>query len=119
VWKCGACRRQFSVLTGTVLEGTRLPLRAWIGCVDEWAACGRLPATAAVAERYGIALAAARHLRRRLEAAAARVPLAARPDPLAALLSMPSADAQRIRQETPTRRRPRPQHGPSADYGDS
>ena len=28
-WWCGSCRRRFSVRTGTVLEGRRVPLRAW------------------------------------------------------------------------------------------
>lgn len=30
VWKCASCRRQFSVLTGTVFHGTKVPLRTWL-----------------------------------------------------------------------------------------
>jgi hypothetical protein len=37
---------------------------------------------------------------------------------LAALLRIPAAEAARIRDSTPSRRRPRRQDGPSADYGD-
>lgn len=29
-YRCPACRRHFSVLTGTLLEGTRLPLAKWV-----------------------------------------------------------------------------------------
>lgn len=30
VWKCRDCRRQFSVLTGTIFHGSKVPVRTWI-----------------------------------------------------------------------------------------
>lgn len=30
VWKCVGCPKQFSVLTGTIFKGTRVPLRTWV-----------------------------------------------------------------------------------------
>ena len=30
LWKCGACRKQFSVLVGTIFEGTKIPLYKWL-----------------------------------------------------------------------------------------
>ncbi len=30
VWKCARCRKQFSVLTGTIFHGTKIPLRTWL-----------------------------------------------------------------------------------------
>jgi transposase-like protein len=30
VWKCAKCRKQFSVLTGTIFHGTKIPLQAWL-----------------------------------------------------------------------------------------
>ncbi len=30
VWKCGACRQQFSVLVGTIFEDSRIPLSKWL-----------------------------------------------------------------------------------------
>src|SRR5688572_24082859 len=30
VWKCGDCRKQFSVLTGTIFHGTKIPVRTWV-----------------------------------------------------------------------------------------
>lgn len=30
VWKCRSCKRQFSVLIGTIFEGTKIPLRKWL-----------------------------------------------------------------------------------------
>lgn len=38
VWKCGHCRRQFSVLTGTVFHGSKIPVRTWIMVVFEMCA---------------------------------------------------------------------------------
>ncbi len=37
VWKCreNSCRRQFSVLTNTVLHATKMPVRVWVGAVME------------------------------------------------------------------------------------
>ena len=29
-WRCGSCRKYFSVRTGTVMESSRLPLRKWV-----------------------------------------------------------------------------------------
>ena len=35
VWKCSenSCRRQFSALTNTVLQATKMPVRAWVGTI--------------------------------------------------------------------------------------
>lgn len=30
VWKCGTCRKQFSVLTGTIFHGSKIPIRTWL-----------------------------------------------------------------------------------------
>jgi transposase-like protein len=35
VWKCASCRRQFSVITGTIFHGTKVSLRTWILVVFE------------------------------------------------------------------------------------
>jgi transposase-like protein len=37
LWRCGACKRQFTVRVGTVFEDSRIPLRHW--CYGFWAAC--------------------------------------------------------------------------------
>ena len=36
-WRCRGCKRMFTVRTGTVMEETRLPMRAW--CFAFWKAC--------------------------------------------------------------------------------
>ena len=30
VWKCRDCRKQFSVLTGTMMHATKIPVRTWV-----------------------------------------------------------------------------------------
>jgi transposase-like protein len=30
LWKCGACKRQFTVTIGTAMEGSKIPLSKWI-----------------------------------------------------------------------------------------
>src|SRR5438046_1788937 len=35
VWKCAACRKQFSVITNTVFHGTKVPLHTWLMVVFE------------------------------------------------------------------------------------
>jgi len=38
VWKCAVCRRQFSVLTGTIFHGSKVALRTWLFVVFEMCA---------------------------------------------------------------------------------
>jgi transposase-like protein len=38
VWKCGGCRKQFSVLTGTIFQGTKVSVRTWLFVVFEMCA---------------------------------------------------------------------------------
>jgi transposase-like protein len=74
VWKCGACRRQFSVLVGTIMQGTRISLRTWIQVVSDWAAPGGPPTPERVADRFGLSREAARQLVRRVEVAVTYLP---------------------------------------------
>jgi transposase-like protein len=69
VWKCASCRRQFSVLVGTILQGTRISLDTWIGVVTQCAEPGARPSVLDVAARYGVSRAAARQVLRRVELA--------------------------------------------------
>ena len=112
LWKCGACRRQFSVLTGTVLAGSRLPASTLLAVLTDWSRGGR-PSAQVVAAAHAVTPEAARHLLRRVDAV-----LAGRDrDPLAAVFAFDPGAAAAIRWRTPARRRPRRQAGPSADYG--
>ena len=35
VWECKDCHKQFSVLTGTVMHGTKIPVRTWVFVIFE------------------------------------------------------------------------------------
>jgi hypothetical protein len=72
-----------------------------------------VPAVDVVVQRYGVSRAAARQLLRRLQLAEA----ACGGQDGGALLRLEPAEAARIRAATPARVRPRPQSGPTADYG--
>jgi transposase-like protein len=37
VWKCATCRKQFSVLTGSIFHGSKVPLRTWLLVLFEMA----------------------------------------------------------------------------------
>jgi len=37
LWKCSQCRKQFSVLTGTVMHGSHIPIRTWLFVAFEFA----------------------------------------------------------------------------------
>jgi transposase-like protein len=55
VWKCKSCRKQFSVITGTVFHGTKVPLHTWLMVVFEMCANKNGVAAREVARRYGVA----------------------------------------------------------------
>jgi transposase-like protein len=55
VWKCGACRRQFSALTGTIFHGTKVELRVWLAVVAEMCANKNGMAAREIERKYGVA----------------------------------------------------------------
>jgi hypothetical protein len=121
VWKCGACRRQFSVLVGTIFEGTRIAIRTWVAVVAECGTAGAPPAARHLADRYRVSGEAGRLLTRRVVLAMRCADISepvGQPDGLlAALVNLPAEDVRRVRRLAPGRIRPRPQAGPTADYG--
>lgn len=54
VWRCRSCRKQFSVLTGTVFHGTRVPLRAWVLVIFELCASKNGVAAREIERKYGV-----------------------------------------------------------------
>jgi transposase-like protein len=55
VWKCGACRRQFSALTGTIFHGTKVELRIWLKVVVEMCTDKNGMAAREIERKYGVA----------------------------------------------------------------
>jgi transposase-like protein len=55
VWKCKTCRKQFSVTTGTVFHGTKVPLHTWLMVVFEMCANKNGIAAREIARKYGVA----------------------------------------------------------------
>jgi transposase-like protein len=52
VWKCADCRKQFSVLTGTIFHGTKIPVRTWVFVVFEMAASKNGVAAREIERKY-------------------------------------------------------------------
>ncbi|HEU5267569.1 MAG TPA: transposase [Jatrophihabitans sp.] len=112
VWKCGSCRRQFSALTGTILQSAKLPLPVWVAIAAAWEDDRTVPAAGELMRRFGLSGDAARRASRILLAAGS-----AGPPGLSTLLGVSGTRAAHIRDEAAVRRAPRPQVGPSAEYG--
>ena len=54
VWRCIGCRKQFSVLTGTVFHGTKVALRTWVLVIFEMCANKNGIAAREVERKYGV-----------------------------------------------------------------
>jgi transposase-like protein len=55
VWKCRDCRKQFSVTTGTIFHGSKVPLRIWLFVFFEMCANKNGLAAREIARKYGVA----------------------------------------------------------------
>jgi transposase-like protein len=55
LWKCRDCRNKFSVLTGTVMHGTHIPVRTWVFVFFELCASKNGIAAREIERRYGLA----------------------------------------------------------------
>jgi transposase-like protein len=54
VWKCRDCRKQFSVLTGTIFHGTKIPVRTWLFVIFEMCASKNGVAAREIERKYGL-----------------------------------------------------------------
>ena len=76
VWKCAVCRKQFSALTGTVLQGTKIPIRTWIRVVREMAASSQGVSARDIERKYGLTAKTAWSMVYRIRDAMRREPMA-------------------------------------------
>jgi transposase-like protein len=72
VWRCGHCRRSFSVLVGTVLHGTKVPIRIWSLVVVALCASDNGVAAAQIKRDYGLTAKTARFMLHRIRQAMQR-----------------------------------------------
>lgn len=76
VWKCADCRKQFSVLTGTIFHGTKIPVRTWVFVVFEMASSKNGVAARELERKYGLTPKSAWFMMHRIREAMKREPMA-------------------------------------------
>ena len=76
VWKCADCRKQFSVLTGTLLHGTKIEVRKWVLVMFEMAANKNGMSAREIQRKYDLTAEAAWFMAHRLREAMKRDPIA-------------------------------------------
>ncbi|HSH58270.1 MAG TPA: IS1595 family transposase [Acidimicrobiales bacterium] len=69
LWKCSTCRKQFSVLTNTIMHGTKIPVRTWVFVLYEMASCKNGVAAREIERRYDLTPKSAWFLLHRIRAA--------------------------------------------------
>lgn len=76
VWKCGDCRKQFSVLTGTIFHGSKIPVRKWIFVVFEMCSSKNGVSAREIERKYDLTAKSAWFMLHRIREAMKREPLA-------------------------------------------
>jgi transposase-like protein len=76
VWKCKDCRKQFSVTTGTIFHGTKIPLQTWLFVVFEMCASKNGVAAREIERKYDVTPKSAWFMVHRIREAMKRDPLA-------------------------------------------
>lgn len=76
VWKCAECRRQFSVLTGTIFHGTKIPVRTWVFVVFEMCASKNGVSAREIERKYELTAKSAWFALHRIREAMKKEPLA-------------------------------------------
>ncbi len=77
VWKCADCRKQFTVLTGTIFHGTKIPLRKWLLVIFDMASAKNGISAREVQRKYGLTPKTAWFMTHRIREAMKREPMAA------------------------------------------
>ena len=68
-WNCRTCRRQFSATTGTMMHGTKIPLRTWVLVIFEMCASKNGIAAREIERKYGLCCRSAWFLMHRIREA--------------------------------------------------
>ena len=76
VWKCRECRKQFSVLTGTIFHGTKIPVRTWVLVIFEMASSKNGVAAREIERKHGLTPKSAWFMMHRIREAMKREPMA-------------------------------------------
>jgi hypothetical protein len=76
VWKCGHCRKQFSVLTGTIFHGTKISIKTWLFVIFEVVAAKNSVAAQEIARKYEVTPETAWHMLHRIREAMKMEPVA-------------------------------------------
>lgn len=76
VWKCADCRKQFSVLTGTIFHGTKIPVRKWLFVIFEMCASKNGVAAREIQRKYDLTEKSAWFMLHRIREAMKREPMA-------------------------------------------
>jgi transposase-like protein len=76
VWKCNACRKQFTVLVGTIFHGSKIPVRTWVLVVLEMVASKNGVAAREIERKYDLTNKTAWFMLHRIREAMKREPLA-------------------------------------------
>lgn len=78
VWKCAekGCRKQFSVLTGTIFHGTKVPIRTWVFVIFDACSAKNGISAREVERKYGLSTKTAWFLVHRIREAMKREPMA-------------------------------------------
>jgi len=69
VWKCKDCRKQFTVLVGTIFHGTKIPLRTWLFVVIEMCASKNGVAAREIQRKYNLTAKSAWFMTQRIREA--------------------------------------------------
>ena len=76
VWKCGHCKKQFSVLTDTIFHGTKISIRTWLLVIFEVCSSKNSVSAWEISRKYEITNESAWHLLHRIREAMKREPVA-------------------------------------------
>jgi transposase-like protein len=76
VWKCADCRRQFTVLVGTIFHGTKIPVRTWVFVIFEMCSSKNGVAAREIERKYGLTAKSAWFMMHRIREAMKREPIA-------------------------------------------
>jgi len=76
VWKCRDCRKQFSVLTGTIFHGSKIPVHTWLLVIFDMCSAKNGISAREVERKYELTATTAWFMLQRLREAMRREPLA-------------------------------------------